>query len=89
MAAWEDHLRGRGVPGYHLYPASFHPLGVQFCRKLGLEEHAAFEWRLHAGTRWLTVTERVFVRAPQNAGADGAARPIRCEGNGYSVTVSR
>jgi GNAT superfamily N-acetyltransferase len=63
MAVWEDHLRRRGVAGYHLYAASFHPLGVQFYRKLSLEEYAAFEWRFHTGTRWLTVTERVFVRA--------------------------
>jgi GNAT superfamily N-acetyltransferase len=62
MAAWEGYLRERGVPGYHLYAASFHSLGVHFYQKLGLIELASFDWRFHTGTRWLTVTERLFAR---------------------------
>jgi len=63
MAVWEDYLRRRGVVGYHLYAASLHPLGVQLYQKLGLAELATFDWRFHTGTRWLTVKERLFVRA--------------------------
>jgi GNAT superfamily N-acetyltransferase len=63
MKTFEDYLRDKAVPGYHLYASSYHHEGVQFYRKFGLRELGQFEWRFHDGFRWLTVTEYVFVRA--------------------------
>ena len=60
MAHYTDYLRRRGVPGFHLYASSFHPLGVAFYRKLQLEVLGHFEWRFHDGVSWRSVTERVF-----------------------------
>jgi len=60
MTAYADYLRAQAVPGYHLYAASFHPLGVAFYRKLGLEQLGQFYWRLHTGYQWQHVTETIF-----------------------------
>lgn len=62
MGAYANYLRAKAVPGYHLYASSFHPLGVAFYRKLGLEQLGQFEWRLHTGYTWLTVTETIFAQ---------------------------
>ena len=62
MAHYETYLRQRGVCGYHLYASSFHPLGVAFYHKLGLEFLGQFDWRLHTGFEWLEVTEKIFAR---------------------------
>lgn len=62
MAGYADYLVGRGVPGYHLYAASFHPLGMAFYRKLGLEKLGQFLWHFHDGLRWSTVVETIFAR---------------------------
>jgi len=60
IAQFSRYLTGRGVPGWHLYVSSYHPLGLAFYQKLGLELLGQFDWRLHDGQRWLTVTERIF-----------------------------
>ena len=60
MAHYAAYLRQRGVPGYHLYASSFHPLGVAFYDKLGLDLLGQFDWRLHTGFEWLAVTERIY-----------------------------
>lgn len=60
MARYTDYLRERNVAGFHLYASSFHPLGVAFYRKLGLEVLGQFEWRFHNGLEWMTVTEHIF-----------------------------
>ena len=62
MQHYESYLRRRGIPGYHLYASSFHPLGVAFYIKLGLELIGQFDWRLHTGFEWRNVTERIFAR---------------------------
>jgi GNAT superfamily N-acetyltransferase len=62
MAHYETCLRQRGVFGYHLYASSFHPLGVAFYHRLGLELLGQFVWRLHTGFEWLAVTEMIFAR---------------------------
>ena len=62
MVRYETYLRQRGVSGYHLYASSFHPLGVAFYHKLGLELLGQFDWRLHTGFEWLAVTEMIFGR---------------------------
>ena len=62
MQRYEDYLRQRGTPGYHLYASSFHPLGVSFYEKLGLACLGAFDWQLHTGFEWQSVTERIFAR---------------------------
>ena len=62
MLRYADYLRQQGVPGYHLYASSFHPLGVAFYYKLGLEYLGQFDWQLHTGYEWLKVTERIFAR---------------------------
>lgn len=62
MQRYADHLRQRGVPGYHLYASSFHPLGIAFYHKLDLELLGQFDWQLHTGFEWLAVTERIFAR---------------------------
>jgi GNAT superfamily N-acetyltransferase len=62
MDGYEDYLRSRGVPGYHLYASSFHPMGVAFYRKIGLETIGQFEWRFHNGYRWLDVLETIFAK---------------------------
>ena len=62
MERFSDYLRQRGVPGYHLYASSFHPLGVAFYNKLGLELLGQFDWRLHTGFEWVDVTERIYAR---------------------------
>ena len=60
--AYEASVRDRGIPGYHLYAASFHPLGVAFYRKSGMEVLGSFEWRFHDGFRWQAATETIFGR---------------------------
>ncbi len=60
MTAYTDYLRAKAIPGYHLYAASFHPLGIPFYRKLGLEQLGQFDWRLHTGYAWQNVTETIF-----------------------------
>lgn len=60
MDRYAGYLRQNGIPGYHLYAASFHPLGVAFYRKLGLEDLGQFNWRFHDGYQWLEVTEFIF-----------------------------
>ena len=62
MNAFEDYLRTRNVPGYHIYASSYHHEGVSFFRKLGLCEIGDFERRFHDGFQWKQVTEFVFVR---------------------------
>ncbi len=62
MQSYAAYLRGLGVPGYHLYASSFHPLGVAFYNKLGLETLGQFEWLLHTGFEWLAVTERIYAQ---------------------------
>ena len=62
MVRYETYLRQRGVSGYHLYASSFHPLGVAFYHRLGLELLGQFDWRLHTGFEWLAVTEMIFGR---------------------------
>lgn len=60
MSCYARYLRQRNVAGFHLYVSSFHPLGVAFYRKLGLEALGQFEWKLHNGFEWQTVTEYIF-----------------------------
>jgi GNAT superfamily N-acetyltransferase len=60
MQRYAAYLQGLGVPGYHLYASSFHPLGVTFYYKLGLEYLGQFDWQLHTGFEWLAVTEHIF-----------------------------
>ena len=60
MSAYADYLSTKAIPGYHLYASSFHPLGVAFYRKLGLEQLGQFDWRLHTGYEWQNVTETIF-----------------------------
>ena len=60
MAAFADYLHSKGIPGYHLYVSSFHPLGLAFYRKLGLDDLGQINWRFHTGYKWITVTEFVF-----------------------------
>lgn len=62
MANFGEYLQSKDIPGYHLFASSFHPMGVAFYRKLGLEEFGKFPWRLHDGLEWLTVTETIFVQ---------------------------
>lgn len=62
MQRYTDYLRQRGVPGYHLYASSFHPLGVAFYYKLEMELLGQFDWRMHTGFEWMAVTERIFAR---------------------------
>lgn len=62
MQRFAVYLRQRDIPGYHLYASSFHPLGVAFYNKLGLECLGQFDWPLHTGFEWKTVTERIFAR---------------------------
>jgi len=69
--AYEAYLRSRGIPGYHLYAASFHPLGMAFYQKSGMEILGRFEWRFHNGYRWLPVTETVFGRRLETTKKDG------------------
>jgi len=58
--AYEEYLRSKGIPGYHLYAASFHPLGMAFYRKSGMEVLGQFQWRFHTGYHWLNVEETIF-----------------------------
>lgn len=60
MRRYSKHLRKKKVAGYHLYASSFHPLGVSFYSKLGLDELGQFDWRLHDGFKWKMVTEYIF-----------------------------
>lgn len=60
MERYAAYLRQRGIPGYHLFVSSFHPLGVAFYKKLDLELLGQFDWRLHTGYEWLDVTERIY-----------------------------
>jgi len=60
IAEFNRYLTGRRVPGWHLYVSSYHPLGLAFYRKLGLELLGQFDWRLHDGRQWLTVTEQIL-----------------------------
>ncbi len=60
MERYADYLRGRGIPGYHLYASSYHYQGVAFYQKIGLEVLAKFYWRLYTGFEWVDVTETVF-----------------------------
>ena len=62
MDMYEEYLRGKCIPGFHLYASSFHYEGVSFYRKIGLHELGDFKWRFHDGFTWLTVTEHVFVK---------------------------
>lgn len=62
MDRFAVYLRQRGVPGYHLYASSFHPMGVAFYNKLGLELLGTFDWRLHSGYEWVNVTERIYAK---------------------------
>jgi len=62
MQCYAAYLKQHGVPGYHLYASSFHPSGVAFYYKLGLELIGQFDWQLHTGFEWLSVTERIFAR---------------------------
>ncbi|MEW6093583.1 MAG: GNAT family N-acetyltransferase [Chloroflexota bacterium] len=66
MQAFEEYLRAREIPGYHLYAASFHPLGVAFYRKSGLDVLGRFHWRFHTGYQWLDVEETVFGKYLRN-----------------------
>ena len=50
------------LPGYHLHASSFHPMGVAFYTKIGLEIIGQFEWRFHNGYRWMDVLETRFAR---------------------------
>jgi GNAT superfamily N-acetyltransferase len=63
MDGYGQYLRSRGIPGYHLYASSFHPMGVAFYEKIGLGTIGQFEWRFHNGYRWLDVFETVFARS--------------------------
>lgn len=60
MERYADYLCQIKVPGYHLYASSFHPMGVAFYRKLGLEDLGHFKWPFHDGYQWSTVTEYIF-----------------------------
>lgn len=60
MGAFSGYLESKGIPGFHLYTSSFHPLGLAFYRKLGLEDLGFFTWRFHDGCRWSTITEYIF-----------------------------
>lgn len=62
MNGYEQDLRNRGIPGYHLHASSFHPMGVAFYRKIGLDPIGQFGWRFHNGYRWVDVVETVFAR---------------------------
>lgn len=60
MQRYAEYVKERDVPGYHLYASSFHPPGVSFYLKLGLDLLGQFEWRLHTGFEWVNVIERIF-----------------------------
>lgn len=60
MAKFGEYLHSRGIPGYHLFASSFHPLGIAFYQKLGLKLLGRFNWSLHTGFKWMMVTESVF-----------------------------
>jgi len=60
MKRYASYLRKNDISGYHLYASSFHPFGVAFYRKLGLEELGEFDWRFHNGYEWMNVTEYIF-----------------------------
>jgi ribosomal protein S18 acetylase RimI-like enzyme len=60
MAKYGEYLHSRGIPGYHLFASSFHPLGIAFYQKLSLKMLGRFDWRLHTGFKWMTVIESVF-----------------------------
>jgi GNAT superfamily N-acetyltransferase len=60
MTRFSEYLRGRGIPGYHLYASSYHWMGVAFYQKLGLQLLGQFEWCLHNGFEWVDVTERIY-----------------------------
>ncbi|MYF92319.1 MAG: GNAT family N-acetyltransferase [Gemmatimonadetes bacterium] len=62
MTIFEDYLRTKNVPGYHICASSYHHEGVSFYRKLGLCEIGDFARRFHDGFQWKQVTEFVFVR---------------------------
>jgi GNAT superfamily N-acetyltransferase len=63
MTAFSDYLHSLSIPGFHLFASSFHPLGIAFYQKLNLTLLGQFDWRLHTGFEWLTVTESVFARS--------------------------
>ncbi len=52
MNCFSAHLRDRGVPGFHLYASSLHPLGTAFDEKLGLEQLGEFPWHLYDDFEW-------------------------------------
>lgn len=60
MAEYAEYLQSRHIHGYHLFASSFHPLGVAFYQKLGLNLVGQFTWRIHTGFEWMSVTESVF-----------------------------
>lgn len=60
MDRFTEYLRQKGVTGFHLYASSYHPMGMAFYRKLGLEELGQFDWRLHDGFEWRMVKETIF-----------------------------
>jgi GNAT superfamily N-acetyltransferase len=63
MTAYGEYLLSLGNPGYHLFASSFQPLGIAFYQKFELKLLGQFDWRLHTGFDWLTVTESVFARS--------------------------
>jgi GNAT superfamily N-acetyltransferase len=62
MTAYESTLRSLNIPGYHLYASSFHPMGVAFYQKTGLEIIGQFKWRFHTGFDWIDVLETIFAK---------------------------
>jgi GNAT superfamily N-acetyltransferase len=60
MVKYAEYLHSCGIPGYHLFASSFHPLGIAFNQKLGLTLLGQFDWKLHTGFEWLNVTEAIF-----------------------------
>lgn len=62
MERYASYLHSNGIPGYHLYASSFHPLGVAFYQKLKLTLLGQFEWRLHDGFGWVKVIENIYGR---------------------------
>ena len=61
MNAFEDYLRTRNVPGYHIYASSYHHEGVSFFRKLGLSEIGDFAKTLSRRLS-LEASDRVCLR---------------------------
>jgi GNAT superfamily N-acetyltransferase len=62
MEGFEDYLKSKSIPGYHLFASSFHEQGVAFYDKSSLTLLGEFGWRLHTGFEWVNVIEKIYVK---------------------------